>query len=288
MTTPYPFHGNRWPRSIIHPEQYDLGDTLHLDWDLGRVPDNEKKKVIAAWVKTLPSLSNVRQLRVWSRVTQPLFDAICELDGLEVLQLKLSNIGRLDAIRRLRSLRALSIGSSTRIESIAPLTELSPLEILEIENFKLITDFSPLLELRSLRDLSVSGGMWSRQAISSLAPFSRMTWLTSLCLDTSSVSSIRELATLAKLETLWIGGRLPYEEYAWLSTRLPNTECRWFKPYFNLSDHGCLPCKSCGEKSMVMVTGKGKPVLCMHCDAGKLARHVQLFEQAQASARSCT
>lgn len=167
-------------------------------------------------------------------------------------------------------------------------TELSSLETLEIENFKLITDFSPLIKLRSLRDLSVSGSMWSRQAISSLEPFAKMTWLTSLGLDTSSVKSIRQLSTLVNLKTLWVGGRLPYEEYAWLSTKLPNTRCRWFKPYIELSDPGDLPCRSCGERSMIMVTGKGKPVLCMRCDEAKLSKHVQLFERTQALAISCT
>lgn len=286
MIPDYPFHPGYWPKSIIYPEQHDSGDALRLDWDLGRVPEDEKKKVISAWVKTLPSLSKLKRLCVWSHVTQPLFDAICEVPSLEALQLKWSTVRHLDAIRGLRALRLLSIGSSTRVESIMPLAGLPSLELLEIENFKLIMDFSPLLSIRSLRDLSVTGSMWSKQSVASLQPFAQMTWLKSLCVDTSNLTSIRELATLTNLESLGVGGRLPYTEYAWLAAKLPNTECQWFQPYLDLSDSGWSPCKTCGKKSMVMVTGKGKPTLCRHCDEAKLAKHVSLFEQARAAAQS--
>lgn len=272
-----------WPKSIVHPEQHGSGDTLNLAWDLGRVPDKDKKKVIAAWVKAIPSLTDVTRLRVWSQVTQPLFDAIGELPQLEVLQLKWSSIHQLDAIANLRALKALSMGSSTRVESIAPLATLPSLELLEIESFKSITDFSPLLKLRSLRGLSVTGSMWSQQAIASLDPFAQMTWLRSLCIDTSHVASIRPLDKLTNLESLGVGGRLPYEEYAWLAARLPNTECQWFQPYLDLSDSGHSPCKRCGMRSMVMLTGRGKPIVCRHCDEARLAKHVALFEQARAA-----
>lgn len=282
----HPFHAAHWPKSIIHPEQHGPGDTLNLDWDLGRVPDKDKKKVIAAWVKAIPSLTHVTRLRVWSHVTQPLFDAIGELPQLQVLQLKWSNVRQLDAIANLRALKALSIGSSTRVESIAPMTALPSLETLDIENFKLVTDFSPLLKLRSLRGLSITGSMWSKQTIASLDPFAQMTWLTSLCIDTSHVTSIRPLDKLTNLASLGVGGRLPYEEYAWLSAKLPNTDCQWFQPYLDLSDSGYSPCKRCGRRSMVMVTGKGKPVLCRHCDEARLAEHVGLFEQARATAQN--
>jgi hypothetical protein len=281
-----PHHIRAWPKSIVHPDEHDSGTTLSVDWDLGRIPEKEKKKVIGSWVRALPSFRNLTHLRVWSHVTQPLFNAVCELPNLEALQLKWSNVRSLDAVTKLRALKALSIGSSTRIESIAPLAELPFLELLEIENFKLITDFSPLVSLRSLRDLSVTGSMWSKQAVESLAPFAQMTWLSSLRIDTSSVKSLRALESLKALKSLGIGGRLPTEEYAWLSTKLPNTECRWFQPYFDLSNFGGSPCKSCGESSMVMVTGRGKPVLCRHCDQVALEKYVRQFEQACAEART--
>lgn len=284
--TDYPFHVNRWPKTIIHPDQYDGSESLSLSWDLGRVGETEKKKVIKAWTAKLPTLQHLKQLKLWTHVTQPLFDAACELTGLEVLQIKWSNVQDLDAIAKLHNLRALAIGSSTRVKSIEPLAMLVSLELLEIENFKSITDFSPLTKLTGLDDLAVSGSMWSRQAIASLEPFAAMTWLSSLAIDTSSVTSLRPLGKLTALRHLSVGGRLPFEEYAWLSAKLPNTECNWFAPFYDLADSGYAACKSCRQNSMVMLTGKGKPILCQHCDAEKVRTHVELFNAARANAQN--
>lgn len=274
-----------WSTTVTSPEQYDGGPKLSIAWDLGAVPDKDKKKTIARWVQALPTLTQLRCLQIWSHVTQPVFDALCELEELEVLQLKWSNIQHLDAIKRLRQLKALHIGSSTKIQSIEPLTELPQLEILDIENFKLISDFAPLERIRTLRDLSVTGGMWGRQPIADLVPFARMTFLHTLTLDTSTLKSIRALASLTQLKTLNVGGRLPYEDYAWLSAKLPHTECWRFVPYTDASNI-LGPCPRCKQRSMVMLTGKGKPTLCRHCDKARFDKHVALFEQVRADAVS--
>ncbi len=278
----HPFHVNLWPASIIRVEDYVGSASVCLSWD-GRVDDAEKKRVIAAWVKALPTFRQITRLRVWSHVTQPLFDAICALTDLTELQLKWSNVRSLGNISQLTKLRCLSIGSSTKIESIDPLGTLANLEFLELENVKLIRDFAPLNRLLNLRDLAVTGSLWSRQDVGSLAVFARMTWLDALSVDTSQVGSIQELAALTRLKQLHVGGRLPFQEYAWLAAKLPATQCRWFRPYFELADTGYSPCKRCRNTTLVMVTGKGKPILCKDCDAAKLAKHVAQFELARAS-----
>lgn len=280
----YPFHSRQWPAAIAKPEAYNGGNALCLSWDLGSVAESEKKKRIQQWVAMLPTLSHVKRLQLWSHVTQPLFDAACAIRGLEVLQIKWSNIQHLDAIAGLANLRALSVGSSTRIKSIEPLSSLTSLELLEIENFKLIDDFSPLTRLTGLESLAVTGSMWSRQDVGSLEPFAAMTWLRSLAVDTSKITSLKPLARLQGLRHLSIGGRLAYQEYACLSAQLPHTECRWFTPFYALQGRGYSVCKICKQDSMVMVTGRGKPTLCCHCDADKLGQHVRLFNEARATA----
>ena len=217
-------------------------------------------------------------------MTQPLFDAACHIEGLEVLQIKWSNIAKLDAIRQLKKLQALRIGSSTRVESIEPLADLISLQLLEIENFKMITDFSPFIRLKNLESLVVTGSMWTRQNVGSLEPFAEMIWLKSLAVDTTHVKSIRPLARLTQLENLDMGGRLPFEDYAWLSAKLPKTECRWFSPYLELSESGYSPCKLCGQKAMVMLTGRGKPVVCKYCEVDKVNKHEQAFEAVRRDA----
>lgn len=280
-----PFHSRHWPRSIVAPQDYDGSDVLSLDWDLGDLTESEKKKLIKAWIARLPELQHLKRLRLWCRVSQPLFEAACSLKQLQVLQIKWSGIQRLDAIASLPQLTALSLGSSTQVESVEPLSQLSELRVLEIENLKRISDFAPLAKLRKLQSLAVTGSMWSRQTIGSLEPFATMTWLSELYIDTAQVDSLRPLASLTGLRELGLGGRLPYQEYAWLSARLPDTTCRWFAPYYALKDSGIGYCKGCGGDSMVMLTGKGKPSLCLACDKPQVEKHVALFRAAQQAAK---
>ncbi len=282
----YPFQFKNFPKSIVYPSDFQGGDALLLDWDLRRVDEKEKKKIVATWCELLPKQSGLKRLSIWSLVSQALFDAACEIDGLEVLQIKWSNIIRLDAIRKLKNLQALAIGSSTKIESIEPLADLKSLQLLEIENFKKITDFSPLTRLTNLESLSVTGSMWTRQDVGNLEPFAEMIWLKNLRVDTAHVKSIRPLARLTQLESLGLGGKLPFEEYAWLSDKLPNTECPWFSPYLELRESGYGPCKTCGQKSMVMLTGRGKPVVCKFCNKVKVSKHAAAFESVRQKAKN--
>lgn len=276
----YPFHVSHWPRLIFDPSDYDGAARLGLGFDLGAVHESQKKRVIAQWCGKLPELHAVRWLSLWSHVTPPLFDAACRMPGLECLQVKWSNVRKLDPIVGLQSLRYLHIGSSTKVESIAPLAELTRLKLLEIENFKLISDFSALEKLTSLEALAVTGSMWTRQDIGALDSFARMTWLRRLTIDTTRITSLRPLANLEKLEFLDLGGKLPMAEYAWLSAKLPNTRCRWFSPYLELGPMGIGRCERCTQKTKVMLTGKGSGarIICRDCDAGKLAKHEAAFQ----------
>ena len=281
-----PFHTTNWPRSIAHPDQYaehyENADRLAVSWDLGAISEGDKKKVIKQWCARLPELQKLRWLNLWSQVTPSVFEAACQIHGLECLVIKWSNIKRLDAISNLHRLKYLYIGSSTRVESIEPLTALVSLRRLDIENFKLVSDFSPLTTMTWLESLAIAGSMWSRQKVDSLEPLSQMTWLKSLAVDTSHVKSLRPLAQLTSLESLDVDGRLPMEEYAWLSAKLPGTDCRWFQPFLDLADSGIGYCKQCKTQSMVMLTGKGKGTVCRHCDADKVARHEAAFNAVRA------
>ena len=233
----------------------------------------------------MPELQQLRWLNLWSQVTPPVFESACQIRGLECLVIKWSNLKRLDPISELHWLKYLYIGSSTRVESIEPLTALRSLRRLDLENFKLVSDFSPLTRMTWLESLAIAGSMWSRQKVDSLEAFSQMTWLKSLAIDTSNVKSLRPLAQLSSLESLDVGGRLPMEDYAWLSAKLPGTECRWFQPWLDLAESGIGYCKQCKTRSMVMLTGRGKGTVCRHCDGDKVARHEAAFLLAKAGAR---
>ncbi|MEW9897702.1 hypothetical protein ABWL39_03540 [Chitinivorax sp. PXF-14] len=279
-----PFHVSNWPRPIVHPTDYDGGERLRLSWDLGAVSDSEKKQLIRLWSATLPELQQLRWLSIWSHVTQPLFEAACRIEGLTCLQIKWSNIKRLDAIAGLGALTYLHIGSSTKVESIEPPADLASLKVLELENFKLISDFSPIARLPRLESLAITGSMWGRQRVDSLEPLAGMTWLKSLAIATTHVESLRPLAALKTLAYLGLGGWLPMAEYAWLSAKLPNTECQWFRPFLDLAGSGYGRCTKCAQDSMVMLTGRGARTICRFCDAAKVAKHKAAFNDIRAMA----
>lgn len=284
LLTWHPFHTKHWPKSIFAPQDYQGSDRLQLTLDMGQTTEKEQKATLKEWCKKLPELQNLRWLNIWSHVTQPLFDAACEIRNLECLQLKWSNIKSLDAIGNLTALKYLHIGSSTKIQSIEPLAALSSLRLLEIENFKLIDNFSPLLSLAKLESLVVTGSMWTRQDVGPLDVFSKMTWLKSLAIDTTHVESSRPLASLTQLKALGMGGKLPMQEYAWLSVMLPNTECRWFQPFLDVTGVGFNNCAKCKQDSKVILTGKGGKLLCRECDKAKVEKQVRAFEEAREAA----
>lgn len=280
--TEHPFDASVWPAPIFLPDEYVGGDSLRLDWEFAGLSAKEKPRIIKAWCRLLPQLSRLRRLVIWSQVTQPLFEAVCQLPHLEALQIKWSTISRLDSIQSLSALRHLHIGSSTRVESIQPLTTLSSLELLEIENFKRITDFSPLAGLKNLKSLAVVGSMWSRLRLSSLEPFAEMTSLESLAVEASATASLRPLARLQGLKELHINGGMPMEQFAWLAAQLPNARCRWFAPFLDLTGMFMGKCKRCGIDAMVMLTGRGTRVVCRHCDREAVDKHVAAFDAEKA------
>lgn len=218
-----------------------------------------------------------------SKVSQRLFDAACEMRGLEGLYVKWSSIDSIENLPKLRQLKYLYIGSSPGIVSIAPLTHMLNLRWLELENLKKISDFSPLTALTSLTGLAITGSMWSKQKIETLKPISTLRSLTWLAVDKASDESLKPLANLTALEWLGLPNRYPMEEFAHLSTNLPQTECAKFRPYAALAG---VQCKKCMSETMLMLTGKGKPFLCANCDLEKLERHVAEFNRCVAAAAS--
>jgi hypothetical protein len=275
-----PFLAVHWPAPLARLEDWTGGERISLS--MGSASAAEERRLMREWCERLPELRGLRWLSIATRVPQPLFDALCRIPGLECLRVKHSGVVRLDAIGGLAGLRYLRLGSSPKVESVAPLAALSRLRILELENLARVNDFSALADLRALESLSVTGSMWSRQDVGALEPFARLTRLRALAIDTARVSSLRPLASLTRLERLGLGGRLPMQEYAWLSARLPQAECQWFAPWLMSSSFGA--CRTCLSTPRVMLTGRGGRVLCRRCDAQKIARHEAAFALARAMA----
>jgi hypothetical protein len=226
------------------------------------------------------------RLRLVNKATG--FDSLREFRALEALwcfgidQLKLDKISACESLRELyceyylrisdvrclknlTHLEVLRLDTCSNIKSLDQLEQFTHLRGLGIENFKNVHDVKPLAKLTNLRQLAIEGSIWTRMKIDSLAPISNLTDLEFLGLTSLKVTdeSLAPLANLTKLKQLLVANVYPFEEFARLSARLPKTECQWFEPYISTT----LICEKCKEEKRVLLSGKGKSLLCPRCDA---------------------
>jgi hypothetical protein len=182
----------------------------------------------------------------------------------------------LSPLLNLPKLSILTIDSCSRMTSLEQLASFKSLVGLSIVNFKNVHDIGPLAELSNLRELAVEGSMWMRMKIDTLAPIGGLQRLEVLHLTNLKVAdeSLAPLASLSRLRELQIANFYPYEEFARLAAKHPQTTSQWFAPFISTS----WSCKECKVGEMVMLTGKGKPMLCRRCNTQRLARHVAEFE----------
>jgi hypothetical protein len=176
---------------------------------------------------------------------------------------------------QLPNLRVLTLDSCSKFTSLEQLADFTNLTGLSVTNFKNVHEIEPLANLNTLRELAVDGGMWTRMKIQSLAPLANLRQLEYLSLTNTKVldESLEPLGELTNLKQLTIANFYPFEEFAKLSTRLVKTKCQWFAPFIKTT----FKCPKCQVGDLVMLTGKGRPMLCECCDADRLERFVSDF-----------
>jgi hypothetical protein len=150
-------------------------------------------------------------------------------------------------------LERLELEHEVTAASLEPLANLTNLQHLRIETPRKITDFSPLLQLPSLRTLlitqakhmadiewlsrahhleviGIEGGMWTNQKIPTLKPLAGLRSLRAF-LGVSTVLTDKNLSPLAQcpqLEYISIAKVAPREEFERLRAAKPNVVCNWF------------------------------------------------------------
>jgi hypothetical protein len=255
--------------------------------DVGLVPSGVTRMRMNDNARGGESLVGLTQLEsVWCfNINTKAIQHISRCTGLKSLYIEFLKVQSLEWVSRLENLTVLSLERNYKIESLAELAGLRHLECLRITNFKKVHDISVLSSLKDLRQLAVEGGMWTRMKLDTLKPISSLTKLEYLNLTSlrSDDRSLRPLGELVGLKLLDIANAYPMEEFAWLSGKLRNTECTWFQPYINLANG--FFCKKCDQKLLVMCPGSGARTICKHCDADKLAKHVDRFNDIAARAR---
>jgi hypothetical protein len=213
------------PDSITYPAQFSGQTKLNIACtqrsDLTPI---QQKNLIKEWGSFLPGCKNIELLWFTTRIPQPIFDSACLLDNLAGLNIKNSDIKSPDNISKLKNLKYLRIGDSSKIESIEPLKGLTNLEVLVIENFKNISDFSLLNVLTNLKFLTIEGGMYKKQKVDSfefLADLKDLIYLSTTMIS-STKTSIDPVFKLKNLKTLNWAFDLTKSEMEKLKQELPD------------------------------------------------------------------
>lgn len=267
------------PKSIRYPSDYDGSDRINIVCTQTDLKPSEQKKLVKSWCEVLPELDKVEYIWFSSRATQELLNAVCEMKSLKGLYIKWSGIKSINNIVKAKSLRYLHIGSSPSLAPLEPLVQLPSIEWLELENIRACSDLSFTSNLTNLKGLSIAGDGNSIKYLKAktLEPLTALQNLYWLSLGTFIVEQdgLLPLAKLRKLKYLFISNKYLMEDVAALAGAMPDVECDLFDPVSGVYDF--FTCKKCGERKMVLPTGKGKPWMCQSCDAKRIEKHINQF-----------
>ncbi len=188
-----------------------------------------------------------RGLREFERLKElvvfcPNQEAISEighLQSLESLYIDGTRAKDLSPLASCRSLRHLTIKGATQADSIEWIRDLPPLDSLLIENFKKITDISPIGSLSGAKAIGVEGSMWARQKVDSFSPLSAIKGLEALFITNckpakDGLDPLHDLRNLRILET---PGFYSEDEFLDLEKALPQLKCSWFE---RIKEHGSI------------------------------------------------
>ena len=212
------------PDSITFPTQYNGQTKLNVACtQRSDLTPTQQKNLIKEWADFLPSCKNIEFLWFTTTTPQTIFESACLLDNLVGLNIKNSNIKSLDNLSKLKRLRYLRIGDSSKIESIQVLQNLTNLEVLVIENFKNISDFSLLKVLTNLKFLTIEGGMYKKQSVDNfefLVDLKNLIYLSTAMINSTS-KNIDIVFNLKNLQTINWAFDLTKSEMERLKQELP-------------------------------------------------------------------
>ncbi|MFY2765245.1 hypothetical protein [Arenimonas sp. MALMAid1274] len=268
------------PPSVRDPDAYDGGDRLSLTVTQTDLPAARQRDLVRRWCHLLPTLTGVRTLWFHTKVTQELFEAACGMPGLAGLYIKWSSITSLAPVAGLQALSHFHLGGAPSARDITALASLPRLVDLELRKVAAAADLDFVQGLPGLRALQLAGDTHGGKALklASLAPLAALVNLEKLQLFALQVEdgSLDALAMLPALRYLDLSNQFPMEAVARLAGQRPDLACTSFAPV--TGPHTAFACKTCGQRHILQLTGKGKPWLCSDCDAARVAEHIARFE----------
>jgi len=212
--------------------------------------------------------------------TQHDVEAIATIPAITCVSLAMSRITSLAPLSKLSGLESLELDDPPTIAGIEGLISL---KCLVLRHFRRITNLAPLSSLSNLRAVSMSTiPSWdaSRRCleIDSLEPLRKLINLESLRLMGIKPLDRRldPLHDLTNLKYLHISHEFQFqlEDYAALARALPETSGHCLLPYYTIPQLS-LRCKRC-DGEIVFLTGprpRTRRRLCPVCDERKLRQH---------------
>lgn len=193
------------PLPIRDPSEYLGSSTLNIACTQTDLSRSRQERLVDEWCSRLPTLP-IKTLAFSSKVPQRLFEAACAVPQLEALSIKWSSIASLDAILNATKLRALFLGSSPSVTCLNPLSRLTGLEHLFIENVQQPVDISFIRELSRLHEFGLSAARGRKLQVLSLTPLASLSqlellWLVDLQIQHDCLNPLHSLRNLASLRT---------------------------------------------------------------------------------------
>ena len=219
--------------------------------------------------------------------TQHDVEAIATIPAITCVSLAMPRITSLAPLSKLSGLESLELDDPPTIAGIEGLISL---KCLVLRHFRRITNLAPLSSLSNLRAVSMSTiPSWdaSRRCleIDSLEPLRKLINLESLRLMGIKPLDRRldPLHDLTNLKYLHISHEFQFqlEDYAALARALPETSGHCLLPYYTIPQLS-LRCKRC-DGEIVFLTGprpRTRRQLCPVCDERKLQRHERQWNDA--------
>ena len=170
---------------------------------------------------------------------QDAIEEIGQLQSLEFLYIDETRATDLSALAGCRSLRYLTIKGGTQVPSLMWVANLPPLESLLLENFKKLTDITPLVSLSTVKALGIEGSMWTQQKVDSFTPLSGISQLEALFITNCKPTSagLLPLHKLNNLRYLECAAFYTEDEFMALQKALPQLSCDWF---VRIREHGSI------------------------------------------------
>jgi len=182
---------------------------LSMDFPSGTT-QNERKIIEFEWIENLPKLKNIKNLHIRHIVDENFFNAICQMENIEVLSFRTSNVLNISQIKNLKKIISLRLESFTKLENIQPIIDLPNLKFLSIDNCFKINNYELIFKIDKLIGLSIEGNtiapknliLNSLNGIDNLRNLKHLSLLHTSIKDKSFIE-ISKLNELLRLDASW-------------------------------------------------------------------------------------